>query len=166
MFSKKHIIISLFIFIFTIGNASAKVNESELAPNFTLKSHSGKNIKLSELRGQVVILNFWASWCSTCLQQFSVIKKLYNKNKNKRFQLLSINLDENTKKAKSIIKKRNLRHTVLFDSANQVSRLYSAEQLPALVLIDKDGRKRYTLNETQINQRKIIQEIIEGLLND
>jgi len=164
--SLKQIALGLFISLFAINNLTLMAKDRELAPNFTLKSNSGKNIKLSELRGQVVILNFWASWCGACLQQLPIISKLYNKNKDKRFQLLAINIDPDTATAINIINNRQLDFTVLFDSASQVSRLYSAETLPALFIIDRDGRLRYALDETKIQQQDIIQQIIEGLLND
>ncbi|VAW56230.1 hypothetical protein MNBD_GAMMA07-182 [hydrothermal vent metagenome] len=166
MLSLKQIILGCFISILALNNLSLMAKERDMAPNFTLKSNSGKNIKLSELRGQVVILNFWASWCGPCLQQFPIINKLYDKNKNKSFQLLSINLDPDKNTAISLIAKRDITHPVLFDASNQVSRLYGAETLPALFIVDRDGHLRYSLNENKIKQQNIMQQVIEGLLND
>jgi len=141
-------------------------DEKQLAWDFTLKSHSGKNIKLSELRGRVIAVNFWASWCGTCVQQFSVLEAYYQKNKNRDFSLLSINIDEDPLKANRLMKKHRFDYPILFDTFTHVSRLYSASELPTLFLIDRDGFIRYTLDDSQIKQQKITQRVIEELLNE
>ena len=143
-----------------------KKDDKQLASDFTLKSHSGKNIKLSELRGRVIAVNFWASWCGTCIQQFSVLDSYYQKNKDKGFSLLSINIDEDPLKVNRLMKKHSFDYPVLFDTFTQVSRLYSASELPTLFLIDRDGFIRYTLDDSQIKQQKITQRVIEELLNE
>lgn len=137
-----------------------------LAWDFTLKSHRGNNIKFSELRGQVVALNFWASWCGNCLQQFPLLNSYYQQNKDKGFTLLSINIDEDIIKATRLIHKRQFDYPVLFDTFNEVSRLYSVDDLPTVYLIDRDGVIRYTLDDSQIKQQKITQQVIEDLLNE
>jgi|GEM_PF-5606259 len=141
-------------------------DDKQLAWDFTLKSHAGKNIKLSELRGRVIAVNFWASWCGTCVQQFSVLDAYYQKYKNRDFSLLSINIDEDPLKANRLMKKHSFDYPILFDTFTQVSRLYSASELPTLFLIDKDGFIRYTLDDSQIKQQKITQRVIEELLNE
>ena len=142
------------------------VSDKQLAWNFTLKSQNGKNIKLSELRGRVIALNFWASWCGTCIQQFPVIDTYHQNNKNKDFTLLSINIDDDLTTATRFIKKRKFNYPVLFDTFNQASRLYSVSDLPTLFLIDKDGYLRHSLDDSQIKQQKVTQQVIEGLLNE
>jgi len=63
----------------TLWTCAASAAVSGPAPNFTLKSRSGKNIKLSELRGQVVLINFWASWCGPCRQEMPKLNDLYER---------------------------------------------------------------------------------------
>jgi peroxiredoxin len=140
--------------------------DKQLAWNFTLKSQHGKNIKLSELRGQVIALNFWATWCGTCLQQFPALNYYQQKNSAKGFTVLSINIDEDLLTATRHVKKRKFNYPVLFDSLNMVSRLYSVDDLPTLFLIDRDGYLRYTLDDSKIKQQKITQQVIEDLLNE
>lgn len=144
----------------------ADISDKQVAWDFTLKSQNGKNIKLSELRGRVIALNFWATWCGTCIQQFPVIDTYHQNNKNKDFTLLSINIDEDLTTASRFIKKRKFNYPVLFDTFNQASRLYSVSDLPTLFLIDKDGYLRHSLDDSQIKQQIITQQVIEGLLNE
>ncbi len=161
----------LICFIFSVGALNNTViaeetNNKQLAWDFTLKSQNGKNIKLSELRGQVIAINFWATWCGNCLQQFPLLSSYYQKNKSKGFTLLSVNIDEDLLTATRLIHKRTFDYPVLFDTSNYVSRLYSVDDLPALFLIDRDGFIRYTLDDSQIKQQNITQQVIEDLLNE
>ena len=167
----KNSFICFILAISLLGNISVAEEKTadsdrQLAWNFTLKSQNGKNIKLSELRGQVIVLNFWASWCGNCLQQFPLLNSYYQKNKDRNFTLLSINIDEDLLTATRLVQKRNFDYPVLYDTGNQVSRLYSVNDLPTLFLIDRDGYIRYTLDDSQIKQQKITQQAIEDLLNE
>ncbi|RDH83108.1 MAG: TlpA family protein disulfide reductase [endosymbiont of Galathealinum brachiosum] len=172
-FHLKQLVFCLIILISNITLAEEEKTSEEtdasgkqLAWNFTLKSQSGKNIKLSELRGRVIALNFWDSRCGTCIQQFPVINTYYQSNKNNEFTLLSVNIDEDLLTATRFIKKRKFDYPVLLDTFNQASRLYSVSDLPTLFLIDKDGYLRHSLDDSQIKQQKITQQVIEGLLNE
>ncbi|VAW72651.1 hypothetical protein MNBD_GAMMA10-1436 [hydrothermal vent metagenome] len=144
----------------------AEEKEQQLAWNFTLKSQTGENIKLSELRGQVIALNFWASWCGTCIQQFPILKAYHQKNKDRGFTVLSVNMDEDMEKVTRLIQKRKFAYPVLFDPQSQVSRLYPVDDLPTLFLIDRDGYIRYSLDDEKIRRQKITQQVIEDLLNE
>ncbi len=126
----------------TATNLSATAISGE-APNFTLKSNSGKNIKLSELRGQVVLINFWASWCGPCRQEMPELNKLYSKYKKLGFTILGVNVEEDNTDALKIIKNDKISFPILFDSENKVSRLYNVTGMPTTVLVARDGTMRY-----------------------
>lgn len=149
-----------------MANDVPEDENKQLAWNFTLKSQQGKNIKLSELRGQVIALNFWSSQCGTCIQQFPILKTYYQKNKHRGFVILSVNIDEDLEKAHLLVRKRQFGYPVLFDPANQASRLYSVDELPTLYLIDRDGYIRYSLDDEKIKKQAITQQVIEDLLNE
>lgn len=170
IFSTQHPLILVVFLCLSINTAMADENiqkeDKQLAWNFTLKSQNGKNIKLSELRGQVIALNFWATWCGNCIQQFPLLNTYFQQNKEKGFTLLSINIDEDLLATSRFIKKRNFDYPVLFDPYNQVSQLYSVDDLPTLFLIDRDGFIRHSLDDSQINQQEITQQVIEALLNE
>lgn len=113
------------------------------APNFTLKSNSGKNLKLSEFRGQVVMVNFWASWCAPCRQEMPLLEKMYKKYKPLGFTLLGVNVEEDSRKARSLLKGLKVSFPILFDNTNKVSKLYNVTAMPSTVLIDRNGKMRY-----------------------
>ncbi|MEJ2454532.1 MAG: TlpA disulfide reductase family protein [Candidatus Thiodiazotropha sp.] len=113
------------------------------APDFTLKSRTGENIKLSELRGQVVMINFWASWCGPCRQEMPLLDQLYQRYQPMGFTLLGVNVEEDSKAAEKVLGEIPVSFPVLFDNRNQVSETYQVSAMPSTVLIDRDGNVRY-----------------------
>ena len=124
------------------GQASAS-SEPSPAPDFTLKSRSGDNIKLSELRGQVVMINFWASWCGPCRQEMPILDQLYQRYEPMGFTLLGVNVEEDSAAANKVLKEIPVTFPVLYDSKNQVSESYQVRAMPSTFLIDRDGKVRY-----------------------
>ncbi len=159
-------IVMVFFLMIAFSPSYGQEGEKQLAENFTLKSQHGKNIKLSELTGQVVLLDFWASWCGTCIQQFTILEKLQHKYKDKGFTVLAINIERNTKKAASLARRIKADFTILFDSQGQLSRSYAVESIPMGVLIDRDGYKRELLDAEQLNQQAAMENKIEALLSE
>jgi len=141
-------ILSTFVFIL-VGAAfslSAPVGAGEvsgLAPDFTLKSNSGKNVKLSELRGEVVMINFWASWCGPCRQEMPLLDTLYKQYKDYGFTLLGVNVDEQQEAADKLLKQVPVTFPVLYDASSSVVELYDVDAMPSTILVDRDGNMRY-----------------------
>ena len=116
---------------------------SAMAPDFTLRSMSGPNLRLLEQRGQVVLVNFWATWCGPCRQEMPHLNRLYDKYKSSGFVLLGVNVDDDARKAAEVASKLGLRFPVLLDTDKKVSRVYDMSAMPATVLIDRDGKVRH-----------------------
>lgn len=124
-------------------DAAALPAAGAVAPDFVAKSDSGRNVRLSELRGQVVLVNFWASWCSPCRQELPLLNKIYVRYRAAGFMLLAVNVDDNRKDADTMLKRLDLRFPTLFDGSKSVSKLYGVDTMPATLVIDRDGRVRY-----------------------
>ena len=114
-----------------------------LAPDFVLKNSSGQNIRLRELRGQVVMINFWATWCGPCREEMPQLEKLYRQYQATGFSVIGINIDDNRDNAVSLSKKLGVSFPILFDKDKQVSKLYKVDAMPSSMLIDRDGKLRY-----------------------
>lgn len=113
------------------------------APDFTLKSEAGDNIRLAEQRGKVVMLNFWASWCGPCRQEMPLLDGIYKKYSKMGFVLLGINVEEDNTDAKKMLKNLGISFPVLFDTGNKLSVQYNLDAMPTSVMIDKKGKIRY-----------------------
>ena len=113
------------------------------APDFALKSSSGENLRLSEYRGDVVMINFWATWCGPCRQEMPLLDELYTRYERVGFNLLGVNIDDDSRRAMQMIDELGVNFPVLFDSAKEVSRLYEVDAMPVTVLVDREGQVRY-----------------------
>lgn len=113
------------------------------APDFRLANRAGGEVALSELRGQVVMINFWASWCGPCKQEMPHLNRLYDKYRDAGFVLLGVNVDDDPRKAASAAGTLGVHFPVLLDAAKDVSRLYDLSAMPTTVVIDRDGRVRH-----------------------
>jgi len=113
------------------------------APDFTLKSASGKNLKLSEHRGEVVLLNFWASWCGPCRKEMPYLEQIQEKYADYGFTVMGVNVEEDSSKAKKMLKDIPVSFPILYDTSNSVSKAYKVSAMPTTVIIDRDGNMRY-----------------------
>ncbi|MDH5443923.1 MAG: TlpA family protein disulfide reductase [Gammaproteobacteria bacterium] len=136
------------------------------APDFTLKSMSGKNLKLSEFRGQVVMINFWASWCAPCRQEMPLLEDLYKKYKPLGFTLLGVNVEEDSSKAATLLKSIKVSFPILYDNKNKVSKLYKVAAMPTTVIIDRDGRLRYLHKGYKPGYEKDYQKQVRALIRE
>jgi peroxiredoxin len=125
------------------GTAQAAVAPQATAPDFTLRSLEGRNLRLAEQRGQVVLVNFWATWCGPCKQEMPHLNRLYDKYRSSGFVLLGVNVDEDMRQASGTAAKFGLHFPVLLDADKSVVKLYDLQSMPATVLIDRDGKVRY-----------------------
>lgn len=135
------IITFLFTCLITMQLQAATIEGP--APDFTLKSLSGKNLKLSEMRGEVIMINFWASWCGPCRQEMPILEKIYQKYQPLGFTLLGVNVEEDINDAKDYLKDVEVSFPILFDNTNKVSQLYEIIAMPSTILIDRDGNMRF-----------------------
>jgi len=122
---------------------AAAAEEVKPAPDFTLKSLGGKNLKLSEMAGSVVLVNFWASWCGPCREEMPLLNSLHNKYEPLGFTVLGVNVEEDVKGAEGFLKNFPVDFPVLLDSDNRVSEQYKVIAMPTTVVVDRDGNMRY-----------------------
>jgi len=136
----KTLMLSLLLIVSTASHAAmSKVT----APDFTLKSNIGKNLRLSEYRGQVVLINFWASWCGPCRQEMPVLDELHQSYEALGFSVLGINVDKKSEAADKLLKDIPVSFPILYDNSNAASELFNVDAMPYTILVDRDGKMRY-----------------------
>ena len=115
------------------------------APDFELKDIDGNTWRLSELRGKVVFLNFWATWCPSCRQEISSKERLHKMMKGKPFQMLSIIYRDSPRKVASFIRRNGLSVPALIDPGFKVAKSYGVTGVPETFIIDKQGIIRHRI---------------------
>ncbi len=137
----KTLVIGLLSLFLAITAQAGKL--STPAPDITLKSTTGENIRLADLKGKVVMVNFWASWCGPCRQEMPLLEKIYTDYKDAGFVLLGVNVDAETADRDDFMKKTPMSFPILDDSANTATEVFGVEAMPSSYFIDKDGKLVY-----------------------
>jgi len=109
------------------------------APEFVLKDTAGNQINLLQLRGRVVFVNFWATWCLPCIEEMPAMEKLHQELQKDGLVILAVNFQEGPERIKEFLAKHNLTFTALLDHDGKVAERYQAWALPVSVIINKRG---------------------------
>ncbi|HEY9182538.1 MAG TPA: TlpA disulfide reductase family protein [Gammaproteobacteria bacterium] len=134
------------------------------APDFVLKSLSGKNLRLSEYRGEVVMLTFWAAWCGDCRAQLAELGAMRDRYQDAGVELLAVSLDQNAKQAGEA--SADVNFPVLHDAGGEVGRLYDVTKMPVMVLIDRGGVVREVFEGFRRGNEEQYLEHVQALLRE
>ncbi len=134
------------------------------APDFTLSVISddgeGNRIRLSDYREQVVLLDFWASWCGPCRAQAPIIDRVSQKLAGKSVSVIGVNTGDHVEAAQAFLTDAHLSYPSVLDTTGEVARAFGANQLPTLVLIDREG------NVLSVQARIISEQELVALVED
>lgn len=136
------------------------------APAFSLPTPAGATESLAKHAGDVVMINFWASWCEPCRTEFPLIDNLYKKYKKLGFTVLAVNIEPEAKAAIGFLKNTPATFPVLLDSKNTVSESYKVDAMPTTVLVDRSGNMRFLLRGYQPGYENDYEKDIRALLRE
>ena len=111
----------------------------KLADDFALKTAEGPTLKLSEQRGKVVLVNFWATWCPPCKEEMPAMQRLHERYHKDGFVLLAISVDADPRVVRPYVAEHRFTFPVVLDSKMEVANAYGVRALPASFIIDRDG---------------------------
>ena len=118
----------------------ARAQTPEAAPDFAMEDLQGVNHRLSDYRGQVVVINFWASWCAECIVELPSLGALFDKYKGRGLMVLGITTDRKRESVEPLLKQSRVRYPVLLNTAGSaLLKQYRIIGLPSTVVIDKNG---------------------------
>jgi cytochrome c biogenesis protein CcmG/thiol:disulfide interchange protein DsbE len=119
--------------------AAALPRKDYTAPDFTLQTLDGRSMTLSDLRGQAVLINFWATWCPPCRLEMPAIQQVYDQYRDQGFEVLAVNLQEQNAQVSAFAEEMGLTFPILFDRDGSVSHTYLVRSLPTTFFVDRFG---------------------------
>ena len=134
---------ALILMMITVVSFAQEVGTP--APDFSGKTGDGKDVKLSDYQGKVVLLDFWASWCAPCLKEMPFLVEFYEQNQDAEFMVIAINIDDKAANMNKFLQKlkTGVPFSVIHDAQKVIPPLYNPEAMPTTVFIDKKGIIRY-----------------------
>lgn len=125
-----------------LNKAQAGPRDSGMAPGFTITSFDGKTVTLSELRGQVVIINFWASWCQPCREEAAYLEKTWRKYQNQGVVFIGVDYVDTEKEALAYIKEFDITYLNGPDIGTRISQAFNIQGVPETYFVAKSGELR------------------------
>lgn len=149
-----------------LATAAGAVTQQDIAPDFTLKSLEGSNLRLEEYRGQVVLINFWASWCGPCRQEMPILDRLHQRYEDTGFAVLGVNVEGDAGPAQQLVNETHVSFPVLIDEGQKVSEAYDLEAMPSTYVVDRDGKVRYVHRGYKPGDEAKYVEIVKALIRE
>jgi thiol-disulfide isomerase/thioredoxin len=158
------VMVSLAVLFTSIHTFAA--NTKGPAPDFTLASKEGGNVRLQEQLGNVVLINFWASWCGPCREELPYLEELQQEYADLGFTILAVNVDEDPSKADILLNDIPVSFPVLFDVNDEVSKLYDVQAMPTTVIVDRDGNQRLLHHGYKSGDEMKYKQAVKALLRE
>ena len=152
--------------LMTLATVSSASPEGP-APGFSLPSRAGEEISLDQYEDQVVMINFWASWCAPCREEMPLLEQIYQRYEPLGFTLLGVNVDENRADALAFLDmSEDVSFPILFDSNSQVSQLYDVVAMPSTLVLDRAGNVRFVHHGYQAGYEDEYQAQVRQLIRE
>jgi cytochrome c biogenesis protein CcmG/thiol:disulfide interchange protein DsbE len=137
-----YLLLCCFLLIIFSSNSQADTSQRSPAPSFTLPliGSSKGTISLADLKGKVVYLDFWATWCPPCRKSFPWMQDIYQRYKDKGLAVVAVSVNARQKDAEKFIKEHNPNFITAFDSGKKTAKTYKLEAMPSSYLIDRQGK--------------------------
>lgn len=151
-----------------LASSSAFALETgQRAPDFSgVKLQDGKTLKLSSLRGKVVYLDFWASWCAPCRVSLPMLDELHQDLAAQGFSVIGVNVDENIEDARRVLQRHALAYPVVRDIGEKTLLAYDIQDMPYAYLLDRQGRVQAVHRGFRASEFPALRTQIEALLKE
>jgi cytochrome c biogenesis protein CcmG, thiol:disulfide interchange protein DsbE len=147
-----------------LSSSALAVDVGHAAPDFDLRGLQGA-VKLSDYKGKVVYLDFWASWCGPCKQSFPWMNDMQSRYSAKGLNLVAVNVDQKPEDAKTFLNDNAAKFTVAYDQAGKTPKSYAIKGMPTSVLIGADGKVLMVHSGFKDEQRDELERAIKAALN-
>lgn len=146
--------------------APAPADVTGIAPDFALPDSRGQTVSLENFAGEVVLINFWASWCAPCRQEMPLLEAIYQRYASLGFNLLGINVEEDSSLADRFLQTTPVSFPILYDRENSISKLYDVIAMPTTILVDRQGQMRFIHHGYEPGYEKDYQDQVRALIRE
>jgi thiol-disulfide isomerase/thioredoxin len=158
--------LALMLAIASLSSIATAVGDGAVAPEIALKDLSGKAVKLAELKGKVVLVDFWASWCGPCRDELPVLDGLYKKYKDKGLVIIGVGLDRDADKLAKFLRALPLSFPIVHDQAGAVADKYEPPKMPSSYMIDRRGLIRHVHAGFKQSDKALFEQELNALLSE
>jgi peroxiredoxin len=162
--SKPSRLLAATLFALLLSVRAQALSPGEVVPEVGIADLQGKPVKLAEMRGKVVLVDFWASWCAPCREELPWLEKLYAAHRARGFEVVAVNQDESVENARRFLKAHPLTFRVAHDIGGKVADRFSPAKMPSSFLIDGKGKVRYVHAGFRAADAKSIEAEVSKLL--
>ena len=147
-----------------IASTASALTSGDDPPAIDMPDQAGKKVDLNELKGKVVLVDFWASWCGPCKQEMPVLEELHKKYAKEGLVIVGINIDNNPKKMNNFLRGTPVTFRIIHDRKLNVASKYEPETMPSSYFIARDGKIRYIHEGFRKKDATEFEERIKALL--
>ena len=149
-----------------IVTLTVQASEHGPAADFSLPDATGSTVSLSDFQGDVVLINFWASWCGPCREEMPLLDQLHARYSPLGFTMLGVNVEEDSTLANGFLDGTPVNFPILYDRENSVSQLYDVIAMPTTVIVDRAGNVRYVHHGYEAGNENDYQDQIRALIRE
>ena len=163
---RKMLMVTFFTSLVFLSSITQALEIGEQAPDFTLKSMSGENLNLGEQRGNIIVINFWASWCGPCRIEMPILQDFHDQFQDLGVAVWGVNVEQQNQAGLDYIRELGVDFPIFFDASNEISAAYNVEAMPTTVIIDRNGTVRAVFRGYQKGYEKKYAKVIKLLIRE
>ena len=164
--ASKRVAVFLFLCAIAVTSSALALREGARAPEIGLPSTSGGTIRIGDLNGKVVLVDFWASWCVPCREELPVLQRLYTQLRSRGFVVVGVNVDSDASNMRSFAQRANVSFPVVHDARRAVADRYRPSTMPSSYIIDRNGVIRHIHRGFRASDASMIERHVRALLDE
>ena len=147
-----------------IATSALALEAGERAPEIGLRDLNGRQVTMASLRGKVVLIDFWASWCEPCAQEMPVLERLYAQYRAQGFTVVGVSIDRDVANARTFLGRHRVSFPIVHDGGQQVAGRYRPPRMPSSYIIDRQGVVRHVHAGYRAGDARVFESEIRALL--
>jgi thiol-disulfide isomerase/thioredoxin len=151
-------------FTFLVASSATAVSVGSRAPEIGLEDLNGRPVRLSSLRGKVLIVDFWASWCAPCREEMPVLNRLQERYREQGLVVIGVNVDNNVRNARTFLRRTPVQFRIVHDPGKDVADRYNPPRMPSSYIVDRRGVIRHVHEGFRSGDAATIEREVRALL--